>query len=122
MEPVIYPSPDENFTLEISSIPMRMSHEVDSPTLVETASRKVIFDPGSLWDGSDIRWSEDSKRLSMYMRHYSNGSRGFTLELDLEQDRATLSGDTGALFTGRISEVQKAMEQVDDIRKALARR
>ena len=112
-----FPSPDGNYVIEICPIPMRMSHEVDSPALYETATRTLIFDPGSLWDGSGVKWSENSKQVSMNMRHYSNGIQGFELEIDLENNSATLTSSEQVIFAGSLEKVQKSMERINEIDK-----
>ena len=85
------PSPNGRYCVLISPIPMRMSHEVHSPSVHESADQKMIFCPGDLWDAGPVEWSEDSRYLSMGLRHYDNGSLQYALKLDLETQRGTLS-------------------------------
>lgn len=65
-----YPSPDQRFVLLLGCNEMRMSHWVCSPMLQDKQTQDILFEAGSLWDAGDIKWSEDSRTLSFYMRKY----------------------------------------------------
>ena len=121
MEPssAVFPSPDGRFVLEIFPVPMRMSHEVDCPTLYDAQSRTILFDPGSLWDASDVEWSENSQHLTMQMRHYDNGTQQFSIALDLENQSAALTFGDREVLSGPFSVVGKAMEQIVNMQSFL---
>jgi hypothetical protein len=107
--PRSFPSPDGRFVLEIFSVPMRMSHEVECSALFDTASKKSLFDPGDLWAAAGIQWSDDSQTLRMNMFQYPNGSLPYALTLDLEKGTATLHSGDRIILNGDFLSVQRAM-------------
>jgi hypothetical protein len=111
-----YPSPNGHFLLELHGIEMRMSHTVENPYLIASDSGKCLFSPGSLWDAFNIEWSDDSKRLTMTMRHYDNGTHYFSLALDLENDAAVLALAERELLTGSLESVSNAMSKIHNVR------
>lgn len=104
-----FPSPDGRFILHLGVITMRMSHEVYSPYLVETATEKVLFDPGDLWDAGGIEWAADSSKLSMGTRQYDDGLTGFELVIEPGKDLATLTLEGEVIYTGSMDEVALKM-------------
>ena len=115
-----FPSPDGRYTVEISSIDMMMSHEVDSPTLIDTHNGTVLFDPGELWESDDIRWSADSKLLQMAMCLYPDGSIEFELSLEPARDFACLKYGEQVIFSGTMQEVGEQMEESEDSEELIA--
>ena len=67
-------SPDGKYVLYLSCNEMRMSLWVCSPTLVEVATKRVLFNADGDWDASSIKWSEDSTEVRFDLRIYPNGS------------------------------------------------
>jgi hypothetical protein len=118
MDPsAVFLSPDGLFKLETFPIPMRMSHEVNTPYLIEISTEKCLFEAGSLWEASDAVWAENSRSLTMHMRHYSNGTHSFELLLDLEKDQAMLTHGERSIFSGTFSEVQQSLKEVSNVGK-----
>jgi len=114
-----FPSPNGRFLLELHAIEMRMSHTVDSPYLLGTQTNKGLFSAGSLWDAYDVLWSDDSQKLSMSARHYSNGMHQFFLSLDLENETAVLLFEERELLSGSIDSVEKSMKELDRVSSLL---
>ncbi|MBL7827440.1 MAG: hypothetical protein JNJ57_12455 [Saprospiraceae bacterium] len=108
-----YISPDGRFKLHISPIPMRMSHEVLSPTLYDEQSGEILFDPGGLWDAGSVVWAADSRTLSMLMRHYDNGLRSYRCLLDMELRTGKLIFEEKELFAGPFHEFEMFMKSGD---------
>ena len=114
-----FPSPNGRFLLELHAIEMRMSHTVDSPYLLDTQTNEGLFSAGSLWDAFDVQWSEDSQKLTMTVRHYSNGTRHLFLSLDLENETAVLLFEERELLSGSIGSVEKSMKELDRVSSLL---
>lgn len=111
-----FPSPDGRFVLELHGIEMRMSHTVDSPYLVDAQTKKCLFSAGSLWDAYDVQWSDDSKMLRMTVRHYDNGTRHFSLALNLENETAALFFQERELLSGSLESMGQSMNKINNIR------
>ena len=109
-------SPDGRYLLRIAAIPMRMSHEVNSPSLIEVETQTVIFDPGNMWDAGKIQWSEDSKTLQMGFRLYPDGNIYFDLVIDLAAGLATLIYNEKTALNDTLAEVQKTMKETYNAR------
>ncbi len=114
-----FPSPNGQFLLELHGVEMRMSHTVDCPYLLDTQTNKCLFYPGSLWDAYDVQWSGDSQKLSMAMRHYTNGQHSFSLTLNLGNDTAILSYESRELLTDSLEVIAKSMKEMDNVRHLL---
>lgn len=65
-----YPSPDNRYALILGCNEVRMSHWICSPELIDRTNDRRLFSAGSMWDAGNIRWSDDSRTLSFYMRKY----------------------------------------------------
>lgn len=98
---------------------MRMSHEVNSPSVHETEGQKLIFDPGSLWDAGGVEWSADSRYLSMGMRQYDNGTNVYELKLDLEARTGTLTYNNQTAHEAGLADLQSWMQRVVNPAKGL---
>lgn len=112
-----YPSPDGRFRIEIFPVPMRMSHEVDTLTLIDEQQAQTLFDPGSMWDAFGIEWSADSQQATMTWRHYSNGTRQFRGVLDVARLYGEVWFEEKLIFSGPFAELQQAMREVKEIYK-----
>lgn len=65
-----HPSPDKRYVLRLACSEMRMSHWICNPVLIDHTDGHRIFSAGYMWDAGNIRWSDDSRSLSFYMRKY----------------------------------------------------
>lgn len=117
----IYHSPDKKFRVEIFPVPMRMSHEVDTITVIENEGNTIVFDPGSLWDGSHITWSDDSRYVTLSLRHYPDGALAMTLRLDMVEKQGELSASGKTVFSDNLPALQQTMQQVGNIHSHLPR-
>lgn len=86
-----YPSPDGQFILHLSCNEVRMSHWICSPSLVEVATGRVLYEPGSTFDASAIKWSPDSRELTFHLREYPGSHPGVNIRLCLADSTATVS-------------------------------
>lgn len=82
------PSPDGRYTVEFSSNEFRMSHWVDEPYVMDTATGQALFHPGSTWHADTVEWSADSRTLQLHMRQYP----GTRPHVDVTLDMADQSG------------------------------
>ncbi len=86
-----YPSPDGQYILHLSCNEVRMSHWICSPSLVEVATGRVLYKPGSTFDASTIKWSPDSCELTLHLREYPGSRPGVNVRLRLDGGTATVS-------------------------------
>ena len=86
-----HPSPDGQYILQLSCNEVRMSHWVCSPTLVEAASGRVLYQAGSTFDASEIKWSPDSRELTFHLREYPGSRPGVNVRLRVDGGTATAS-------------------------------
>lgn len=75
-------SPDGRFDLRTTSVEMKMSHWIERPELVEIANGRRRFQPGELWSAETVAWSDDSRSVTMQLRHYPGAAPGVTVTLD----------------------------------------
>ncbi|OWY25543.1 hypothetical protein C7N43_20295 [Sphingobacteriales bacterium UPWRP_1] len=91
-EPVF--SPDGRYKVVFSGIEMRMSHWIDSPMIMETATNTLLYTPGNnLWSADTVKWSPDSRYVVMRMREYPGTKKGFTLTFDVVTETCTILPD-----------------------------
>ena len=76
-------SPCGNYRIDIQSSEMRMSHWVDTPKLVEIATKEIFLDlQETCWHLAQLEWIEN-ECLSLHLMHYPNGNSVLELSLDL---------------------------------------
>ena len=98
---------------------MRMSHEVNVPSVYETEGQKLIFDPGDLWEAWNVEWTADSRYLSMGMRQYDNGTNVYELKLDLEARTGILIYNNQTAQESNFDDLQQWMKRVVNPAKGL---
>lgn len=81
-----YPSPDGKYILYLSCNEMRMSHWVCSPTLVDAATRRKLYDAPGDHDAGDIKWSDDSREVRFFVRVYPGSTPGKNARLTIADD------------------------------------
>ena len=65
-----YPSPDGAYMLTLGCYEIRMSHWIEYPTLLVSATKEVLFDAPALWSADSVEWSPDSAFVRMNLRVY----------------------------------------------------
>lgn len=90
-------SPDGRIIVLYAVTPMRMSHEVWSPRVVDAATGQVLMDwwHESLWEGTVVRW--DGSRFLMNFRCYPGWKGSATVDIDPHARTFTLNGQTKPL-------------------------
>jgi hypothetical protein len=79
-------SPDERYSLLLTSNEMRMSHWVTSAALWEHSTQRLLLQVGEgLWSSEEIIWSADSRVVTIGLRRYPGDAPGIVLDLYPEQ-------------------------------------
>ena len=89
-----FPSPDGTYVFRLDTSEARMSHWIDTPTLLRVDSGAVVCGfVGTAWSLDAARWL-DAHRVAMSLRKYPGGHRppSLEVELDLAAGTATLAG------------------------------
>ena len=79
-------SPDQCYSMLLTSHEMRMSHWVTSAALWERASQRLLLRIGDgLWSSEQITWSVDSQRVTVELRRYPGDAPGIVIDIFPEQ-------------------------------------
>jgi hypothetical protein len=77
-------SPDNQYEIRFSTVEMRMSHWLDRPVLIETASDRTLLDMDeTLWSAEQVEWAADSRHVVLLLRRYPGDAPAVTVEIDL---------------------------------------
>ncbi len=77
-----YFSPDGRYCIAVGSYEMRMSHWINTASLMRIEPRELLLEMGdSLWSTDLIEWSADSRRVTVEMRRYPGDAPSITLDL-----------------------------------------
>ncbi|QQS28106.1 MAG: hypothetical protein IPM47_14685 [Sphingobacteriales bacterium] len=82
-------SPDGKYKVVFSSFEMRMSHWVDNPIVIKVATNEVVYELGGLYSADTVKWSEDSRFVTMSIREYPGRKKGFTIIFDVQTETST---------------------------------
>src|SRR5215208_7010220 len=75
-------SPDQRYSILLTSNEMRMSHWVTSAALWERASQRLLLEIGDgLWSSEQIVWSADSQVVTIGLRRYPGDAPGLVLDI-----------------------------------------
>jgi hypothetical protein len=75
-------SPDQRFSILLTSNEMRMSHWVISAALWERDPQRLLLEIGqSLWSSEQIDWSADSQRVTIGLRRYPGDAPGIVIDI-----------------------------------------
>lgn len=104
-----HPSPAGTYVFSVYSTEVRMSHWIDTPTLLRAATGEVIFEFSSSWSLDAARW-QDETTVELRLRKYPGDHRPPVLEavLDLAAGTATVSG-------GRVVALLELERALDDV-------
>jgi len=108
------PSPNGTYTVFLMPIEMRMSHWLEQPLIVETATNRTILDlTGILWSADMVRWSDDSARVTLAMRRYPGDAPGATVTIDLRTGMAMIDSpvESATVALSRLSQWLEAFYQ-----------
>ncbi len=86
-------SPDGKYKVVFSSFEMRMSHWVDNPILIEVATNEELYSLGGMFSADSVKWSEDSRYVTMSIREYPGRKKGFTVVFDVQTQTHTTVND-----------------------------
>ena len=79
-------SPDQRYSLLLTSNEMRMSHWVASAALWEHSTQRMLLQIGDgLWSSEEIVWSSDSRVVTIGLRRYPGDAPGIVLDIYPEQ-------------------------------------
>ena len=79
-------SPDQRYSLLLTSNEMRMSHWVTSAALWEHSTQRLLLQIGDgLWSSEEIVWSADSRAVTIGLRRYPGDAPGIVLDIYPEQ-------------------------------------
>jgi hypothetical protein len=85
-------SPIGGYAIHFVSSEMRMSHWIDSPVVIETASGLIFFSQAdSLWSASGVKWREDSQRVVFDLLRYPGDAPSLRMEIKLPRQSARVS-------------------------------
>lgn len=98
-----HPSPDGRFELFTTAHEMRMSHWIEVPALIETASSRTVLAVDEIWSADTVAWSDDSRTVTLQLRKYPADIPGVTLAADLLTGEATFTTRAG-VETARLEE------------------
>jgi hypothetical protein len=77
-------SPDGRYEVSFSHVEMRMSHWLDCPALLDTATGQALLDMGeTLWSADCVEWAPDSRRAMLVLRRYPGDAPAVTVAIDL---------------------------------------
>jgi hypothetical protein len=75
-------SPDQRYSILLTSNEMRMSHWVTSAALWERAAQRLLLEIGDgLWSSEQIVWSADSQVVTIGLRRYPGDAPGLVLDI-----------------------------------------
>ena len=118
MEPIQrHLSPDGQYCLEIYAQPMRMSQEVQYPVLKALPAGEVLFNPGTLWEATQVKWSGDSRELRLEIRHHSDGVTLLDLDLELPGRKAIVFHRGRRITAGSFDALASEMQRITQIRE-----
>jgi hypothetical protein len=79
-------SPDQRYSILLTSNEMRMSHWVTSAALWERTSQRLLLEIGDgLWSSEQIVWSADSHTVTVSLRRYPGDAPGIVIDIYPEQ-------------------------------------
>jgi hypothetical protein len=79
-------SPDQRYSILLTSNEMRMSHWVTSAALWERAPQRLLLEIGDWqWSSEQIAWSASSERVTVELRRYPGDAPGIVIDLYPEQ-------------------------------------
>jgi hypothetical protein len=83
-EPVTHHrSPDGRFDLVTVASEAKMSHWIETPTLLEARTGRELFALDFQWSADSVAWSGDSRTVTLSLRKYPGDVPGVTLTADL---------------------------------------
>ncbi len=84
-------SPDGRYAVILVSEEMRMSHWADSPVIISVADNAALLNlSASLWSADTVRWSPDSRHVTLALRCYPGDAPGVTTALSPDARTATV--------------------------------
>jgi hypothetical protein len=86
-----YPSPDRDFVAVIASNEVRMSHWIDTISVLAVADGRVVLNLPHPWSSDDIAWGDDN-RLRFSARCYPGGAPPVQIDLEPQTQTAQLRG------------------------------
>lgn len=90
-----HPSPDGRFDLQTTVIAMTMGRGIEQPALVEIARGRRLFAAEGNWSADEIRWTADSRTVTMRLRHHPGAVPEVTVSLDLLAGEARMNSRAG---------------------------
>ena len=95
LRPAVY-SPDGRYRVAFSVYEMRMSHWVETPVIINSASGKPLLDLcTSDWSADTTAWRTDSQAVTFELRRYPGDAPDVTVTVDLPRRTCTVETAAG---------------------------